>query len=135
MKYWFIKKSKLNKLNGKLVYGKVFKLTSPTHPVFRRKKKHLERKIARERIEILFELAMDEIKKRNVSRARRYVEHMLNLSKKYNVRIPKEMKYHICKGCHAFLYPGITSQVRLKKKKVVIKCLYCGKYKRYPYKK
>ena len=98
-----------------------------------RKKK--ARKIAWERIQILFELAMEEGKKGNFERARRYVEHILNLSNKYKVRLPREMKIHICKRCHSILIPGKTSQVRLKKGKVVIKCLNCGAYKRYPYKK
>ncbi len=98
-----------------------------------RKKK--ARKIAWERIQILFNLAMEEGRKGNLSRASRYVEHILNLSRKYNVRLPREMKRYICKNCRAVLIPGKTAQVRLKKKKVVIKCLNCGAYKRYVYKK
>ena len=63
------------------------------------------------------------------------MEHMLNLSTKYNVRLPRDMKRYICKDCHTFLLPGKTAQVRVKKGKIVIKCLHCGNYKRYLYKK
>lgn len=98
-----------------------------------RKKK--ARRIAWERIQILFTLALEEVKKGNVTRANRYIEHILKLSKKYNIRLPREMKMYICKKCQSFLIPGRTSQVRLKKGKIVIKCLNCGSYKRYIYKK
>ncbi len=92
-------------------------------------------KIARERIKILYELARKEAKEGHEDLARRYVDHMINLSTKYNVRIPREMKRDFCKKCHTFLVPGKTAQVRLKKGKVVIKCLRCGAYKRYVYKR
>jgi len=98
-----------------------------------RKKK--ARRIAWERIQLLFTLALEEVKKGDVVRANRYIEHILKLSRKYNIRLPREMKMYICKKCHSFLIPGKTSQVRLKKGKIVIKCLKCGSYKRYIYKK
>ena len=100
-----------------------------------RKNRRISRKIARERIDILFHLALERTKMGDLDLAKRYVELMRKISEKYNVRIPKEMKYHICKKCNAFLYPGITASVRLKKRKVVIKCNICGNYKRYPYKR
>jgi len=98
------------------------------------RKKYMQR-IAWERIKILYELALKVTREGDEELARRYVEHMVNLSTKYNVRIPREMKINFCKKCHTFLIPGKTAQVRLKKGKVVIKCLRCGAYKRYPYKK
>ncbi len=96
------------------------------------RKKYMQR-IARERIKILYELAQNEAMNGDEELARRYVDHILNLSRKYNVRLPGYMKMRICKKCHSFLLPGKTAQVRLKKGKVVIKCLKCGMYKRYPY--
>lgn len=98
------------------------------------RKKYAQR-IARERIKILFSLAQERSLEGDEELARRYVEHMVNLSKKYNVRIPRDMKRMYCKKCHTFLLPGKTAQVRLKKGKVVIKCLRCGAYKRYVYRK
>ncbi len=98
------------------------------------RKKYMQR-IARERIEILYELAREEAIRGDEELAKRYIEHMVKLSRKYNVRIPKEMKRHFCKKCYTFLIPGKTARVRLKKGKVVIKCLRCGSYKRYVYRK
>ncbi len=96
------------------------------------RKKYM-RRIARERIEILYDLALREARGGDEELSRRYVEHILNLSRKYNVRLPREMKRSICKECHTILIPGRTAQVRLKKGKVVVKCLRCGNYKRYRY--
>ncbi len=98
------------------------------------RKKYMQR-IARERIENLYELAREEAIRGDEELAKRYIEHMVKLSRKYNVRIPKEMKRHFCKKCYTFLIPGKTARVRLKKGKVVIKCLRCGSYKRYVYRK
>jgi len=97
------------------------------------RKKYMQ-KIARERIKILYELALKEAREGDESLARRYIDHMVNLSTKYNVRISREMKRNFCKKCHTVLIPGKTAQVRLKKGKIVIKCLKCGTYKRYIYK-
>lgn len=36
-----------------------------------------------------------------------------------------EVKRTICKGCRSLLLPGITSKVRIKKKKVIHHCLIC----------
>ncbi len=98
------------------------------------RKKYMQ-KIARERIKILYELAMEKAIEGEEDLARRYVDHIVNLSTKYNVRIPRDMKRNFCKRCHTFLIPGKTAQVRLKKGKVVIKCLRCGTYKRYIYRR
>ena len=96
------------------------------------RKKYM-RRIARERIKILYDMALREAMEGDEALAKRYVELIFKLSRKYNVRIPREMKRHMCKECHTFLIPGKTAQVRLKKGKVVIKCLRCGEYKRYRY--
>jgi len=99
-----------------------------------KERKRLAKKIARERIDILFKEAEVAATAGNFSLAERYVELMLAISRKYRVPIAKEQKYRICKKCHSFLVPGKNATVRLKKGKVVIKCEKCGNYKRYPYK-
>jgi len=96
-------------------------------------RKRYMRRIARERVEILYDLALEKLREGDEELSRRYVEHILNLSRKYNLRLPREMKRSICKECHTILIPGKTAQVRLKKGKVVVKCLRCGSYKRYRY--
>ena len=101
--------------------------------VRRRDRRRMAKKIARERIEILFHLARKRAEAGDLDLARRYVDLILRIARKYNIRLGREKKYHICKRCHVFLIPGKTAQVRLKKGKVVVKCLECGNYKRYPY--
>ena len=97
-------------------------------------KKRYAKKIAGERINILFNQAYERAMEGDEDLARRYVDLILKLSSKYNYRLPPHMKRFICKKCHTFLIPRKTAQVRLKKGKIVIKCLKCGSYKRYPYK-
>ncbi len=97
-------------------------------------KKKLARRIAKERIRILFSLAESYAKRGDLDISSRYVELILKIARKYNIRLPREMKYRICKKCNCFIIPGKNATVRLKKGKVVIKCLECDRYKRYPYK-
>ena len=99
-----------------------------------RMKKKIARKIAIERINILLELAQLRMNEGEEDLAKRYIDLALLISKKYNVRIPRDLKYKICKRCHSFLIPGKNARVRLKKGKVVITCLKCGQKKRYKYK-
>ena len=41
-------------------------------------------------------------------------------------------KLKVCKGCGAYLLPGITLRVRLGRKTLVRTCLECGLVKRMP---
>ncbi len=95
-------------------------------------KKRKNKKIARERIDLLFALADEMAKRGDVDLSTRYVELIFKISRKYNVRLGREKKMRMCKNCHSFLIPGKNAQVRLKKGRVVIKCKVCGTYKRYP---
>ncbi len=97
-------------------------------------KKKLVRRIAKERIKTLFSLAESYANMGDFELSSRYVELILRIARKYNIRLPKEMKYRICKKCNCFIIPGKNATVRLKKGKVIIKCLDCDHYKRYPYK-
>jgi len=92
-------------------------------------------KIARERIQILFDLAEKEFKK-HPERSKRYVELGRKIGLRYNVRLSKQLKRKFCKNCNSLLIAGLTSRVRInsKKKILTIKCLKCKKIYRYPYK-
>jgi ribonuclease P protein subunit RPR2 len=93
------------------------------------------RKIAQERIKRLFELAWQNFKKKPYL-ARRYVKLARLIGLRYNVRLSKELKRSFCKKCNSLLVPGITAKVRLCRGKIIlITCLFCGKVKRYPYRK
>lgn len=91
-------------------------------------------KIAKERIEILLDLARKEVDK--PERSKRYVELARKIGKRYNVRLKKSQKRSFCKKCNRLLIPGKTSEVRInsKKKVITIKCVDCGNIYIIPYK-
>lgn len=97
-----------------------------------RKKPAYQIKIAKERIEKLFSLAEKELDK--PERSGRYIELARKIGMRYNVRLGK-LKRKFCKGCNTLLKPGVTAQVRIDKKTVIIKCLKCNKIYRYPFEK
>lgn len=94
-----------------------------------------QRKIARERIEILFKLAEKEFKK-NPERSRGYVALARKIGLRYNVRLKKGQKSKFCKRCNSLLIPGYSAKVELdpKTKTIIIKCIECNKVYRKPYK-
>ncbi|ALM75241.1 ribonuclease P protein component 4 [Thermococcus barophilus] len=101
----------------------------------RKKEQREKRKIALERINILFTLA-ERVFPYDKELANRYVEIALAVQQKTKVRMPRKWKRRYCKKCHSFLLPGVNAQVRLRQKRmphVVIKCLECGHIMRYPY--
>jgi len=101
----------------------------------RKKEQREKRKIALERINILFTLA-ERVFPYDRELANRYVEIALAVQQKAKVRMPRKWKRRYCKRCHSFLVPGVNAQVRLRQKRmphVVIKCLECGHIMRYPY--
>jgi ribonuclease P protein subunit RPR2 len=96
-----------------------------------RKKPEYQLKIARERIEILFDEA-EKARKDGPDLAKRYVQLAKKIGMRYNVRIPKHLKRKYCKYCYSMLP---AEGRRLKNGIVTIKCLSCNKTIRYPYKK
>lgn len=102
----------------------------------RGKKPEWQRRIAKERIEILFKLAEEEFKK-HPERSRRYIQLARKIGLRYNIRLSKSLKRKFCKKCNSLLIPGFSSEVKIKsrEKVVEVKCLNCGNVKRYPYSK
>jgi ribonuclease P protein subunit RPR2 len=98
------------------------------------KKPKWMRNIAKERMDILFTLAMKEFPK-NSSRSHRYVEIARDISKKYKAKIPQKWSRSYCKNCYKFLFPGKNSNVRLISSEVHIKCHECDNVMIVPYKK
>jgi len=96
------------------------------------KRPQWQQDIAEERITILFNLAKKEIKN-HPERAKRYVELARKIGLRYNIRLGKA-KRDFCKNCFTLLLPGLTSQVRIDKGMLVIKCTKCQKKYRYRYK-
>lgn len=89
--------------------------------------------IAKERIDILFNLAEKEAIKKCFKRANRYVTLAKKIGMRYNVRIPKHYNRNVCKYCSSFLVPSVNCRVRLKNKKLIVLCLGCMHYTRMPF--
>ncbi|MBL7054613.1 ribonuclease P [Candidatus Woesearchaeota archaeon] len=96
------------------------------------KKSAEHKKIARERIEVLFKQAKDTFKE-DAKLSDRYVHLARKIAMKYKVRIKPELKRRFCKHCYRYLMPGITSRVRMQKGKVVYFCFSCKKFMRFPH--
>lgn len=94
------------------------------------RKPEWQKKIAKERISILFNLAERELNK-HPERSRRYVELARKIGLRYNIRLPKELKRKFCKNCNTLLRPGLTCTVRMEKKMLSIRCSNCKEIYRY----
>ncbi len=93
----------------------------------------MERRIAHERMEVLFGLAEKEALQGHAARARRYVDLARRLGMRYNVRMPPEFKRRFCKMCLAYLVPAVNARVRVGRGRVVVTCLACGAIQRLPF--
>lgn len=93
-----------------------------------------QKKIARERIEILFEEAEKNFPK-NKRRADRYVELARKIAMRYRVGIPERYRRKFCEECYSYIKPGVNCKVEVDndEKTVKWKCDECGHVKRYPY--
>jgi ribonuclease P protein subunit RPR2 len=98
-----------------------------------RRDKVKERKIARERIRILMDLAEKESLNGRMERTDRYVALAKKIGMRYNVRFPRELSRKVCKHCDSFLLPSVNCRVRLTGRTVSIYCFKCKEYTRIPY--
>ncbi|MFO7792483.1 MAG: ribonuclease P protein component 4 [Candidatus Saliniplasma sp.] len=89
------------------------------------------KKIAKERIEKLFEEARRATLEDDILRSNRYVELARKIGMKYNVGIPSKYRRRFCKRCYSYLFPGKTCRVRINKGKLVTKCLNCKTINRF----
>lgn len=95
-----------------------------------------QKKIAEERIEILFEQAEKRFPEQK-ELSNRYVKLSKRIGEKYRVRIPVELKKKTCKHCDSYIKPGVNCEVEMDNegKCMVYKCKECGKKFRYDYSK
>jgi ribonuclease P protein subunit RPR2 len=99
----------------------------------RRSKPDLISQIARERIDILFNLAQEN-SKTHPERAKRYISLARKIGTRYLVRLKKNEKLSFCKSCNALQIPGYNQTVRLiPRHKVLEYTCECGEKKRIPY--
>lgn len=92
------------------------------------------RKIALERIEILFKEAEKQFKK-HPELSNRYVKLARKIAMKVTLKIPKKYKRRFCKHCYSYLRPGVNCRVRNYKSRVTYYCLHCKRYMRFVIKK
>ncbi|MGC9190892.1 MAG: ribonuclease P protein component 4 [Candidatus Micrarchaeia archaeon] len=101
--------------------------------------KQLIRQIAAERIEILFDLALNELSRHSDDSntlSRSYASKIARISAHYRVKIPKRVEQGICNKCHFVLMPGLNATVKVVSTHsyVAIKCGNCGAEKHIFYK-
>ena len=89
--------------------------------------------VATERFQILLDQAKS-MALTDEKLSRRYVSLARRISSRTKVRIPRESKMYLCKGCGLALVPGHNAKIRLHAHTtgIVISCLSCGAVKRYP---
>jgi ribonuclease P protein subunit RPR2 len=90
------------------------------------------KRIALERIEVLFDLAKKEFGRGREDLANRYIEIARKLSMKVNLSIPKKYKRQFCKKCYSFLVPGKNLKVRMNKGRIIYTCGVCKTVMRFP---
>ena len=104
------------------------------------RKKNLKieiKKIAMERVKILFKLAIETFKE-NKFLAQRYTEMARRICMHYRVKLPIEYRRLICRHCKGLIIHGINCRVRLQRRRqphIVITCLNCGSKSRFNLKK
>lgn len=92
------------------------------------------KRIARERIHILFSLA-ETASSQEPELAQRYVTLARKIGMRYKVNLPREHRWKICHNCKSYLHPGRTCRVRFQSKReshIVITCFTCGENNRRP---
>ena len=88
------------------------------------------RRLARERIGILFDRAR-EFFPENPALSDRCVDLARRIAMRQRVRIPRELRRRFCRRCSAYLVPGVNQRVRVHRGKVVTTCLRCSALRRY----
>jgi ribonuclease P protein subunit RPR2 len=98
------------------------------------KKSKLVQEIAKERINLLFNLAKEEYAADPVL-SRRYIRIMREISRHYLVKLPREVRNGFCKKCNSVLLQGISASTRLVSsgKYAATRCLVCGLQKHVHY--
>jgi ribonuclease P protein subunit RPR2 len=95
-----------------------------------RSKNPSTKKIALERIAILFEQAGAAFHQ-SPSQSNRYVELARRIAMRQRVRIDHELRRQYCHHCYAFLVPGKNMRVRVHRGHVSVTCSACKKTTRY----
>jgi ribonuclease P protein subunit RPR2 len=95
-----------------------------------RSKNSSTKKIALERIAILFEQA-GAVFSHSPAQSNRYVELARRIAMRQRVRIDVKFRRQYCHHCYAFLVPGKNMRVRVHSGHVSVTCITCKKTTRY----
>ncbi len=100
----------------------------------RRNDRSKQRSLAEERINRLFELAMEHAGTEGTDGAfcTTCVKHARTLAMKYRIRIKKPYNRYFCRKCNSFFMPGRNVKTRIYRNKVIVTCENCGAIRRYP---
>lgn len=90
------------------------------------------RRVARDRIDVLFALAEGEAGSGGYVLADRYVALARRIGTRYNVRLLPEYRERYCRGCSRFWIEGRTVRTRFRSGRRVRTCLGCGRVRRVP---
>ncbi len=97
-------------------------------------KRVLVDQIAKERIDVLFNLAK-EYANADSALSREYIKHMKKISTHCRMKLPKAVKDSVCKKCNSVLIPGFNTHISIASshKYVVYECLACKTEKHIHY--
>ncbi|HKL97660.1 MAG TPA: ribonuclease P protein component 4 [Methanocorpusculum sp.] len=88
------------------------------------------KKIAQERVDILFERAKEA--KNEPELSARYISLAREMAMKQRVRLARSHRRSFCSSCHAFFVPGKNLRVRIQHGKIIYTCGICGAVTRIP---
>lgn len=88
------------------------------------------RKIAIKRIKYLYKKSL-EVFDKDPDLSRRYIKILLEIKRKANIKLIRELRNKFCKKCYTVWIPGKTLSIRVRRGKVIYKCLNCGYVKRF----
>lgn len=90
------------------------------------------KKIAKKRINILFELALKAAQCNEIIWARRYIELARKIGMRATIPVPKKWRPYYCKKCYSPMISGKTARYRIRKGRIIRVCLVCGHIRRVP---
>lgn len=95
------------------------------------------KKIARQRIQILFEQAK-KVGRTDPKLAMQYIASARKIAMAARIRMPAQFKRETCKECNSLFVHGVNCRVRIRQKRephVAVTCLNCGNQTRILLKK
>jgi ribonuclease P protein subunit RPR2 len=97
------------------------------------KKPDKQVKIAKKRIEFLFEGAKNSFKK-DSKLSDKYIRLARKIAMKYKTKLSSELKKRFCRNCGKYMVQGVNCRVRIHKHRIIYYCLNCKHYARHPLK-